>query len=636
MRIKRKEILIALFSVLMLFGFALLFLFVPAGSAETASAATSRSAVCTTQGKIESKGNVIADAPTDFYTITMESKITSGTGTLENYALIDWTYATFKVKNTDYGTNEHARYTLKRDGEVVSSNALSGRSSTTICSVELTNGAYEFTYVSTYWDAHKSYQDFPYVFHFTVDNQAPTYQLTAGGLTLQNGAATAKNITFSAEDEHFDRLYYKSPSSSTFRSTASKSYTVEAKTSNSGQWSFYAADSLGQRTETISAYMDCLPPTMTCRSGVSFGGATSKAFTVSASDAGGEAKLYVKYESEEWFTNGSRYTVPDTERNGRYYFYAEDGFGNKTDTKWVILSTEEPLGRMEQSSSDNSVSFTWDRDYWSATLDGRTYYKDTVIVEEGDHTLTLDNNAGKQKTYHFTIDHYYVVSQKQDATCKESGWVKYECLQCGDVREETLYSAGHRYGVQKAPASCTEQGENIYTCSVCGDTYREPSGVPTGHSYTSHIVKEATCTEDGINESVCDVCGDTIQTKIAAKGHNYSITNVESTDGNTRRTYTCSVCGNSYTQELGDQYENVSNYVEYLFEQYVPYMYWVLLATAGLWSIAIGVAIIIAVKNEDKAKAKKMLVNYVIGLVIIFAIVVACPYLVRGIAALVT
>ena len=65
-------------------------------------------------------------------------------------------------------------------------------------------------------------------------------------------------------------------------------------------------------------------------------------------------------------------------------------------------------------------------------------------------------------------------------------------------------------------------------------------------------------------------------------------------------------------------------------------MMWVFLATAGVWSIAMGIAIIIATKNEDKAKAKKMLVNYGIGLIIIFAILVAAPYLVKGIAALVT
>ncbi|MCM1546118.1 MAG: hypothetical protein NC033_03680 [Clostridiales bacterium] len=43
----------------------------------------------------------------------------------------------------------------------------------------------------------------------------------------------------------------------------------------------------------------------------------------------------------------------------------------------------------------------------------------------------------------------------------------------------------------------------------------------------------------------------------------------------------------------------------------------------------------IAQKNEDKEKAKKMLVNYVIGLVVIAVIVVACPFLIRGIATLI-
>ena len=76
--------------------------------------------------------------------------------------------------------------------------------------------------------------------------------------------------------------------------------------------------------------------------------------------------------------------------------------------------------------------------------------------------------------------------------------------------------------------------------------------------------------------------------------------------------------------------------VEDLFEQYRPYMIWVFLATAAIWSIVMGVFFAIAHKNEDKEKARRMLVNYFIGLVVIFAILVACPYLIRGIAALVT
>ena len=102
------------------------------------------------------------------------------------------------------------------------------------------------------------------------------------------------------------------------------------------------------------------------------------------------------------------------------------------------------------------------------------------------------------------------------------------------------------------------------------------------------------------------------------------------------RVYTCTICGDSYTQELGDQYDEVTSYVEDLFEQYRPYMVWVFLATAAVWSIVMGVFFAIAHKNEDKEKARRMLVNYFIGLVVIFAILVACPYLIRGIAALVT
>lgn len=107
-------------------------------------------------------------------------------------------------------------------------------------------------------------------------------------------------------------------------------------------------------------------------------------------------------------------------------------------------------------------------------------------------------------------------------------------------------------------------------------------------------------------------------------------------DGSTKRTYTCAICGDTYVQDLGNQTEKVTSYVEYLFQQYSPYMIWVFLATAGVWSIFMGVMLIIAHKNEEKEKAKRMLANYLVGLVVIFGILVAAPYLVRGIAVLVT
>ena len=65
-------------------------------------------------------------------------------------------------------------------------------------------------------------------------------------------------------------------------------------------------------------------------------------------------------------------------------------------------------------------------------------------------------------------------------------------------------------------------------------------------------------------------------------------------------------------------------------------MIWLFLGTSSVWSVAMGVAMIIARKNEEKEKAKRMLVNYGIGFIVIFSILIACPYLVRGIAALIT
>lgn len=369
---------------------------------------------------------------------------------------------------------------------------------------------------------------------------------------------------------------------------------------------------------------------------MSFGTTVGKAIKVTATDEISTSKLYVKFESEEWFSNGNTYTIPDTERNGRYYFYAEDGNGNRTETSWIVLSTEEPSGSLIKSDADNSMKFVWNNEYWSATLDGKNYTEGRLISNEGEHEIVLSNNANKTKKYMFKIDHYYKETSRTVATCMKNGEIKYECSQCGDRYSETLFTSGHKYNVTSTPSSCTESEYVSYTCSLCGAKYETEGNYPSGHNYISTVTTAPTCTTKGERKVECTKCGDTYTVTLAENGHDYAISDVTSSKGKTTRTYTCKDCNHSYKQELGNQYEEVSNYVEYLFKQYSPYMWWVLLACTGIWSIVIGVMLAIAHKNEDKEKAKKMLVNYVIGLVVIAVIVVACPYLIRGIAALVT
>lgn len=531
---------------------------------------------------------------------------------------------------------EHYNFKLKKNDAVIYEKSLSGKDNITLYSGALSDGDYVINYYCLY--KYSSGQTFnnTYEFNFTVDITSPTYALKAGGSNISSGDSTAKAISYSASDTNFQRIYYKAPNSVNYNSTTNTSYTVEPKSSNSGWWYFYSTDSVGNKSETVSAYMDFVPPTLSCSNGICFGSTTGNTIKITATDAVSTAKLYVKFESEEWFSSGSSYTLPDTERNGRYYFYAEDGNGNRSDTVWLILSTEDPVGSLIKSDSDNSMTFVWNNEYWSATLDGSNYIEGKIISDEGQHEIILSNNANKTKNYMFRIEHYYKEISRTEPNCFENGSITYECSQRGDTYTETQYSVGHNYNVVSTPSSCTESGYIVYTCSKCGERYETEGNYPTGHSYVVTVTREPTCTSEGLRVNTCEKCGDSYETRIAANGHSFSITETQTSKGKTTRVYTCEHCGHSYKQELGDQYGEVSNYVEYLFQQYSPYMWWVLLASAGVWSIAMGVYFAIAHKNEDKEKAKKMIVNYIIGLVVIAVVVVACPYLIRGIAALVT
>lgn len=488
----------------------------------------------------------------------------------------------------------------------------------------------------SYDGSQDNYEVCYYSFNFSIDLTAPSYELRTNNSQLTNGMQTNESFEYHAWGDDFQRLYYKSPSANIYSSTTETFFFVEACESNTGIWSFYAIDVVGNKSETVTVYLDCKPPQISLANKMKFGTTVGDDIIVSAFDDIGPAKLYIKFESEEWFSSENNYTISKTERNGKYYFYAEDGNGNRTDINWIILSTEDPVGNLIKSDTDNSRYFFWNNEYWSATLDGEVYLEGTLISNEGQHEIILSNNAFKTKSYSFVIEHCYKIVEKREATCFENGIVRYECSQCKNSYEEVDYTSGHNYIISTIPPTCTEYENITYTCNLCGKKYEKKGNYPTGHSYLETVTVEPTCIKDGERKSKCEFCGVEYLTKIAASGHTYKITDTSTQDGKTTRTYTCMKCGDNYKQELGNQYDEVFDYVEYLFEQYCPYMLWVLLASSGIWSIVIGVMIAIAHKNEEKEKAKKMLINFVIGLVVIAVIVVACPYLIRGIAALVT
>ncbi len=508
-----------------------------------------------------------------------------------------------------------------------------------------------------------------YVF---LDNFPPITMLFAGENIAVSGTKTnAEYIKYGASDmgSGVKGMYVKRPNESTY-----SSYTNGSKCVVNGTYSFYATDNVGLSTATVMITLDNVAPILTC-SQTEFYSTYDCDFTVTASDTVSNFTLYYKTPSMTDYAaaSGNSYTVDETWSDGKYYFYAEDELGNATSYMWIELSVALPEAQIIKDESTNRYKITWSDD-GTGKLNGSAYTKNTWIKAEGDYTFVLTSTKQRVSTYSFAITHAYDVASVLAPTCLEYGYTTYQCKSCTSTyKDDYIDAIGHNYEVTEIAVTCTIDGGRYCVCLNCGDEYvtdkvialghiyEQTTIAPTcteggckrstctrcgysystdeilmlGHSYVSEIQRVATCSNQGSRFHICERCGDNYTTNIPQLVHNYEIVDSENQDGTTLRTYSCLVCGHSYTQDLGNQYEEVSNYVEYLFNQYSPYMIWVFLATSGVWSVGMGVAFIVAQKNEDKVKAKKMLINYGIGLIIIFGILVAAPYLVRGIAALI-
>lgn len=598
----------------------------------------------------------------DTYTVTFDSSkptgsIKDGTGAVLTAA---FTNKSFSYSATDDGVGiDKLQYTTPTNSSWTT------YSSGTIIPTTATNGKYQFRAVDKAGNLSE-------VKSITLDTTKPTGTLYGGATVLDSGNTTnAGYIKFISADNSsgVSKTYVKAPNATTYAE-----YTSGNQLTDNGTYTFYCEDKAGNTSVTYTIKLDNIAPSLTCSQSAFFE-EYDNTFTVSVSDALGTASLYYKTTKMTSYAKASvnTYTVRDTEPNGKYYFYATDDVGNVSQNYWIELNVVYPTATINTDSNSNVVSITWDDDS-TGQLNGALYSKNTNITKEGNYTFVLTSKKNRSTTYTFALTHSYYVDEVIAPTCTEQGYSVYRCLSCEsyyhsdyvdalghDYQESTIQATctteggihhtcarcgdeyvtdtvrafGHTYFEYTVEPTCTEDGCVRHECSVCGYTYDTEIVKATGHDYVTEVSRAATCTEDGKRTHLCRKCGDIYETEIPAFGHTYEITDVEGEGGVTIRTYTCEVCGDTYQQDLGNQYEEVSNYVEYLFQQYRPYMVYVFLGTSGVWSIAMGIAIIIAKKNDEKEKAKKMLVNYGIGMVIIFAILIAIPFLVRGIAALV-
>ena len=136
---------------------------------------------------------------------------------------------------------------------------------------------------------------------------------------------------------------------------------------------------------------------------------------------------------------------------------------------------------------------------------------------------------------------------------------------------ETIVKKIHKHeytAVIKKPATCTEPGIRLYTCKDNDDSYEEE--IPaTGHQHTElRNVKAATCAQEGYTgDTYCKDCNIKLSSgkSIAKKEHTWDsgkITTVATCSGKGIKTYTCTGCKATRTEEIpstGHQHTELRN-----------------------------------------------------------------------------
>jgi len=172
-------------------------------------------------------------------------------------------------------------------------------------------------------------------------------------------------------------------------------------------------------------------------------------------------------------------------------------------------------------------------------------------------------------------------------TCEAQGYTTYTCSACGDsyVADETEMVAhtpgaaatcteaqtctvcgaevaaklGHDYQATVTEPTCTEGGYTTYTCkNDASHTYTAGEVAALGHTAGEVVVENNVapdCENTGSYDNVtyCTVCGEELSRDtitVDALGHDYdAVVTAPTCEAQGYTTYTCSVCGDTYTAD---------------------------------------------------------------------------------------
>ena len=303
---------------------------------KTASADTiTTTPYCKTIGTTTVDGSSSTGSP-DCFAVYMHGLNNSGSQTVQRGYISNWSSYIFMVDAIDI--KEHLTLALYKGNVLYKSVSVSGNENLSVNFGALASGYYTLKYECRYKkNLLSSNVYYTYEYFFEVDITNPSYSISEGTGT---GNYTNRTIYYYADDLNFSHIRYRAPWDSAYSSYYGKSYTVEATQGNSGQWDFYAIDTVGNRSPIVTRWIDVKSPsgTVTSQSGttISNGGATKEPFKYTASDNMSISRMeYKKAGSSTWETYTANKMISGTD--GWYTFRAIDEAGNVSDEYRVVF-----------------------------------------------------------------------------------------------------------------------------------------------------------------------------------------------------------------------------------------------------------------------------------------------------------
>lgn len=341
----------------------------------------------------------------------------------------------------------------------------------------------------------------------TYDTKAPTMSFYNEDGSISNGGVVNSDyIAYNADGTGTGvrSVYVLLPDATSYTS-ASESTQYRA----SGLYSFYCYDSAGNRSSTYSVTLDNEAPTLTCETAL-FGSSTEDSFVVVAEDDS-VVEIYCKgpNDLDYWVSSYDYVEITSDMDEGKYYFYAIDQFGNKTDEIWIELSLPVPEILIQYDEDTNHYMLTWFDNSISVGVNGVEYFSGGKLTEEGDYEILVIAQNGKTNTYNVTIDHKWVITGWVEATCLAEGYSINECLTCDGIIYGNWTGIGdHNYIEDDVIApTCTERGYTLYHCEYCLSEWKSNYVDMLDHELEVVYVLEATCDNDGYTVYNCINCG---------------------------------------------------------------------------------------------------------------------------------